>query len=108
MTDFNSKIPAKDRAAHEKWLAEMFGHVVTHDERAAYEKWLTETESLLGREVYRGGELEHIFMQDYLAGKTSAQASDACKAEEEESRKPRAVKIINRHGVETDVMWPFN
>jgi ferric-dicitrate binding protein FerR (iron transport regulator) len=105
MTDFNSKIPVKQRAAFEKWLAEMFGHPVTHDERAAYEQWLTETESLLGREVYRGGELEMIFLKDYIAGKTSVQASDAYKAVEEENRKPRALKIINRHGVETDVNW---
>ncbi|MFA7287237.1 MAG: hypothetical protein WC052_06250 [Patescibacteria group bacterium] len=96
------------KGAMEKWLDEMFGHPVTQEERAAYEHWLTATESMFGRAVYRGGELEMIFLKDYLAGKNPVQASDAYKAVEEENRKPRALKIINRHGVETDVQWPFD
>jgi hypothetical protein len=96
------------KGAMEKWLDEMFGHSITQEERASYEHWLTATESMLGRDVVRGGELEMIFLKDYIAGKNPVQASDDYKAVEEENRKPRALKIINRHGVESDVMWPFD
>lgn len=92
----------------EKWMETMFGHPLTQEERETYEHWLTATESMLGREVVRGGELEIIFLKDYLAGKNPVQASDDYKVFEEESKRPHALKIINRHGVETDVMWPFD
>lgn len=95
------------KSALDKWLDEMLNQP-TPEQRADYEYWLTATESQLGRDVVRGGELEMIFLKDYIAGKNPIEASDAYKAVEAERRKPRPLKIINRHGVETDVMWPLD
>lgn len=74
-----------------------------------FENWIHAVGKLMAREIDVSSQLASDLFDYYTAGYTEQQAADEILiAEEAENKKPRKLKIINRHGVESDVDWPFD